>query len=205
MENKRIPKPGEIYTHNKDKPYQIITVATQRETGEAMVVYQDLYGDFKAYVRPLEGFLKELEKEKIPDTGQERRLEPGAEYREDIPAAQKSHEEIRTDRIIKPEVSHEAQLPRTQRSGNEPSMRSETSEASGEQVNQILLQFLDAESYHKKLGVISSNIKHMDDRLINDIAVSLDCTVEEGPLEKRVQELIFCLNAMCRFEDRRLR
>lgn len=41
--------------------------------------------------------------------------------------------------------------------------------------------------------------------MINDMAASLDCTIEDGPLEQRLQELIYCLKQMSRFEDRRLR
>jgi hypothetical protein len=74
-----------------------------------------------------------------------------------------------------------------------------------QEVNAILMKFLDAESYSKKLEIISSNMKHMNDRLINDMAVSLDCAVDEGPLDQRIHGLLYCLQAMCRFEDRRLR
>jgi len=72
-------------------------------------------------------------------------------------------------------------------------------------VNALLLKFLDAPTYSKKLEVISSNTKHLNDRLINDMAVAIDCMVEDGPLDQRIHELIYCLQAMCRFEDRRQR
>lgn len=72
-------------------------------------------------------------------------------------------------------------------------------------VSTILLDFLDADTYQKKIEVLSCNRKHITDRMINDMAVSLDCMVEEGPIEERYQGLMSCLHAMSRFEGRRLR
>jgi len=88
---------------------------------------------------------------------------------------------------------------------NDKNHKGEKAAKEEDKVNHILLSFLDADSYAKKLEIIASYIKSIDDRLINSMAASIDCTIEDGPIDKRLQELIYCLKQMSRFEDRRLR
>lgn len=209
MERSRIPKPGEIYNHFKDKPYQIITVATHTETNESMVVYQAMYGNFKTYVRPLEMFVSEVDRVKYPEVKQKYRFELRT-LQED----EDSSDELVSDSnsMISPQISSsniqssiEIVTLQSDDQPAEPKKHEELLVNSADGVNLILLKFLDAESYTKKLEVLTVNRKHMTDRIINDMAVALDCAVDEGPLDTRIQELINCLEALRRFEDRRLR
>ena len=48
-------EPG-LYRHYKGNDYEVVGVATHSETGESLVVYRALYGEFGLWVRPLEMF-----------------------------------------------------------------------------------------------------------------------------------------------------
>ena len=74
-------------------------------------------------------------------------------------------------------------------------------------VQNRLMDFLDANSYKEKWTVLQEMKKEreIDDKMINDIAVTLDVVIEEGVLEKRREELLGCLKSLIKFECSRLR
>lgn len=71
-----LPRHNEVWRHFKDKLlYRIVTIAQHTETGEQMVVYQAMYGEEGYYVRPLDMFMSEVDREKYPDVETKWRFE----------------------------------------------------------------------------------------------------------------------------------
>ena len=64
-----------VYRHFKGDYYLAEDIAYDSETGEPFVVYRKLYGDGGLWIRPLEMFLSEVDREKYPDCEQKYRFE----------------------------------------------------------------------------------------------------------------------------------
>ena len=181
----RLVQPGQFYRHFKDKLYQIIAVAEHSETGEKMVVYQALYGDFRTYVRPYEMFVSEVDRQKYPQAAQKYRFEL-------IKSENFGNTDAKPEKSEKAEVKEEVQAPCELEE-----------EFSG--VNPDLLAFLDLDTLAEKLEMFRDLRKRIDDHLLDSIAASLDIVVEEGSLPQRYQEVLNCLETMEHFECSRFR
>lgn len=203
MEMQGLPKPGDILNRSTDKPYQVVAIATNAETGETMIVYQALFGDFTTYVGTPEAFMQVLSGQELIPTLHSRQSEVKQKAVQQTVSNDKNISANINEGIISDPNNPKVNTPEdniSEEAGNNDNV--DTIDGA---VSSILLKFLDAESYHKKLEVISSNRKHLTDRLINDMAVALDCAVDDGPMEDRIRGLINCLQTMSRFENRRLR
>ncbi|SDB05818.1 DUF1653 domain-containing protein [Eubacterium oxidoreducens] len=171
---------GELFRHFKNKMYQIVAVAEHSETGEELVIYQALYGDYRVYARPKEMFLSEVDHEKYPQVTQKYRFE-----------------KVDRNSMIADEEKKENLKTATQMD----EMHSQ--EEAGEQANPLLLRFLDAQDTNQQIQVLKEIKNELTDRLINDIAVVLDVVIEEGPIEERYKQLSVCLDTKNRFETGR--
>lgn len=64
-----------VYRHFKGRCYLVEDVALHSETGEEYVVYRQLYGEGKLWIRPKDMFLEPVDRVKYPDCEQEFRFE----------------------------------------------------------------------------------------------------------------------------------
>lgn len=64
-----------VYRHFKGRCYLVEDVALHSETGEEYVVYRQLYGEGKLWIRPKAMFLEPVDREKYPDCPQQYRFE----------------------------------------------------------------------------------------------------------------------------------
>ena len=194
----QIPQAGEIYQHFKGKLYRIVTLATHTETGEQLVIYQALYGEFQVFARPLSMFLEKVDAKKYPDAAGKDRfmripMAEAAAVPQPVPAPPENPVEPRP-----------AAMP------SESTVESRPAAASSEspvepQPDPGLLAFLDADSYEEKLEVFAALEGKADLHMLNAIAASLDLELSEGSLEEQYNTLKSCLMTLERYECNRLR
>ena len=210
-----IPIPQEIYRHFKGNLYQILTVAQHSETGEEMVVYQALYGDFKTYVRPLAMFMEKTDRIKYPEAGQEYRFERIDKAGMPKKAAERNAD-AGTERKgetagIEPERKVDSVGGTTEESGNREGQTDDN--GSGQEqpedgivnIDPMVIEFLDASSYEERLNILSGLHHRITDDMINIMSIALDIEVKPGDIETRYAEFRSCLILMERFECNRLR
>lgn len=207
----QIPQAGEIYQHFKGKLYRIVTLATHTETGEQLVIYQALYGEFQVFARPLSMFLEKVDAKKYPDAaGKDRFMRiPMAEAAAvPQPAAAPSENPVEPQPVPALSENPVESRPAAMPSENpvEPQSAAAPSENPVEpQPDPGLLAFLDADSYEEKLEVFASLEGKADLHMLNAIAASLDLELSEGSLEEQYDTLKNCLMTLERYECNRLR
>lgn len=199
-----IPRPHEIYKHFKGDLYQVTAIAQHTETGEQLVVYQALYGDFKTFARPLSMFISRVDREKYPDAAQEFRFElqgPEAEARrrdggDGGGSAEKAS--VPTDGSASAVPPADREAPGTEAAGRG---------GAGEEIplDPMVLEFLDTDSYEQRLNILAGLHHRITDEMITVMAIACDVEIDDGDVEERYEALKYCLLTLERYECNRLR
>ena len=191
-EAERVIYPGQIYRHFKGNLYQIVTVAIHSESGEKLVIYQKLYGDYAVHARPYDMFVSEVNHEKYPEVKQKYRFElvdNEIKSNQNVDAGIKESINLTDDIIINDTL-------------NTDNIESVDSE---ESADKRLIKFLDADTFEEKRRVLINIKDGITDRLIDDMAAAIDVTVDEGDIDTRFMSLLNCINTRAKYEVNRLR
>lgn len=183
---------GDKYRHFRGNLYQILTIGKHADTLEEYVVYQALYGEFQVFIRSLQDFFCVLDKGKYPDAQQKHRFEKVEIKKlssEEAPKERKEEVEPVAESDNKDDPDTERMI---EQSDNKEGMRK-------------FMEFLDAETYKEKLEIFTKMQDKLDERILTNIAVSLDLVVDEKNPDESCQIIIRNLEQRCRFESFRLR
>ncbi len=191
------PKPGEQYLHFKQNLYQVITIAQHSETGEKLVIYQALYGTFQIYARPLQMFVSLVDQEKYPQVQQRYRFQLVEKHETEPLSAGTDEKETDT---VSARTGNVTQEPKLLKSENAVKPAEERKSAEDK-----LMAFFDAQTMEEKYKILVDMEEDINDHMINNMAVVLDVVIEEGPLERRYEELKTCVRTFQRYECSRFR
>ena len=184
-----IPVPQQIYRHFKGNLYQVLTTAEHTETGEDLVIYQALYGDFRIYARPLSMFTGKVDRVKYPDAAQEYRFEP----------------------VTLPHASGTETAGRESEPEPVPPSGCDVSEAEtpgagapdaedGPDLDPLVMEFLDSDSYEQRLNILAALHHRIADDMIATMAVVCDIELSGDTLEARFEGLKHCLQTLQKYE-----
>ena len=217
----RTPRPQEIYRHFKGRLYQVLTLARHSETGEVLVVYQALYGDYAVFARPLSMFCSEVDAVKYPGAMQKERFQlwKGSEEAHALFAGEspvtgsrqtraKETEEDRQTREKQPEEDRQTRAMQSDGMFSQKEKPAEPSVQVAEEEVQLdprLLRFLDANRMEEKMEILDSMQGDVTDEMIDIMAISLDTEIVSGEASERIAALRETIQMRLRFESSRLR
>ncbi|MBF0997258.1 MAG: DUF1653 domain-containing protein [Lachnospiraceae bacterium] len=217
----RTPRPQEIYRHFKGRLYQVLTLARHSETGEVLVVYQALYGDYAVFARPLSMFCSEVDAVKYPGAMQKERFQlwKGSEEAHALFAGEspvtgsretraKQTEEERQTRAKQPEEDRQTRAMQPDGIFSQKEKPAEPSVQAAEEEVQLdprLLRFLDANRMEEKMEILDSMQGDVTDEMIDIMAISLDTEIVSGEASERIAALRETIQMRLRFESSRLR
>lgn len=188
---------GQVYRHFKGNVYEVIALAVNADNREEVVVYKSLNKD-KVFVRSYRGFVSEVNKEKYPDVAQKYRFEL---------VSDKEPEELADIEAELDEAADNGYFPgyngstRQAPAVGEAEAPKAASTADGE-VNPMLMQFLETKSFDEKLQILRRMESEMTDKLLDDMAASLDVVIHDGEISDRIRELKTCLTTFDKFDCR---
>lgn len=197
MEDRTLPTAGQLFIDKEKNLLQFIAIAIYKRMEGEIAVYQALSGDYKVYAIPLADFIREM----VPYTP----LKEKTGSARDSLMAEEADSSVKMpawgETVSAGETVKAAETVKTAETAYADSNRAEESET----VNPVLLAFLEADTYEEKLNVLTGSRKYLNDRILNHMAISVDCVIPDGDIEEKISSLVYCLKTHARFENKRFR
>ena len=197
----RIVRPGEFYRHFKNKLYQIVAVARHSETGESMVVYQALYGDYGVYVRPYDMFTSEVDHEKYPEVTQQWRFER-VEPEQNAAGMAAGCGQAATGTGQAAVGNGQVAAGTGQVAGNRQDSRRYYADRTPDPA---FLQFLDTEEFDLRMECLKALEERVTQQELDSIYLVLDMKPEQGSLQEQLYAVRRFLTMQKRYDGSRLR
>lgn len=201
---REMPKAFELYKHFKGNLYQVIAIATDSEDGSRKVVYQALYGDYKIYVRDLQSFMSQTDKEKYPNAEQKYRFELVTD-RNRVETTESVLDNAPMQEAVK-KADYDAESmnmnPIDQKMTKTAEKEEQSEKAQEEMVHldPAVSAYLDAVGYEERLNILTSVHHRLTDEMIDTMSIASDIELEEGSIEDKYQSLKNCLLMKQKFE-----
>ena len=227
---RRNPAAGEFYKHFKGNIYQVKCIAKDSETGEEVVVYQAMYPPFGIWVRKIDMFMSETDREKYPEYSQKYRFEKIEFENNDKPVNTNDTSDKFSNMSDVYNDYQNAEDSDSINSDNNPEYEKNESyvEISDGELKKIIMdgqadkkldgkmsdaeiaqrgfmQILDAESYHEKCQLFIGLEQYLDERLLSNIAVAFDIVLGDGNEREHYDIILNNLQTRERYEGKRLR
>lgn len=186
------------YSRRSNKAVQVITQCRILPDGTEAVCFQEMSDDYEVFVLAKEHFVRIFQKpdgeedglkqaavnqmkEAVEEQGVEDRPEKTAEERDAVEHPEKTVEEQRGVEPPETEEEEEEAMGQQQTAGEEEVIsQPEETVAEEEETVPGIIRFLDAETYEAKMKVLESMRDDLDERTLNNMAVSLDLTINDG-------------------------
>jgi hypothetical protein len=199
--------PGDLYRHPNGKVYQIRELAKHADTGEEMVVYQQMTPPFPVLVRSLSVFMKEMAQGEVHLSGQQpisttettEKLQPSSVEQYPNHPISPAEETKTTYEPLDEEYVHQALL------NGQAEKKLSGKMAKEEIARQGFLAILDAESFRDKRRIFMGLEPYLNSLQISNIAVALDIVLEEGTDRQHYETILHCLETFEKYEGGRLR
>jgi hypothetical protein len=230
----KIPQAYELYRHFSGKLYQVLAMAKEAQSGDMLVIYQALYGDYQIYAGDYTWFTGMTLKGEGGNDCVQRFMAIENVSQSPLKPTDTVHSQTAatipktaaTTLQTAPVIPQKERLTVESVSATSPKSDPITSQSDSIipqsdaikqqaaplpietdeiELDPLLIEFLDSDTYEAKLNILSALHHRITDGMITTMAVSCDIEVDEGDVEERYASLRNCLLTMEKYECNRLR